>query len=139
MTPRELFLASDAALRSVIDRIPADALDRPAPREWSGKPDPTFRDILAAHAYDEAWIPDVVAGRTIEEVGDAHAGDPLGDDPIAAYDRINDTATAALADEPADDAVAHLSYGDRPLSEAYLHMATYRGFQAWSIAHELGI
>jgi hypothetical protein len=138
-TPRELFLAADAALRSVIDRIPADALGRPAPQEWSRIPDPTFRDILAAHASDEAWIPDVVAGRTIDEVGSAHDGDLLGADPIAAYDRLNDAAAAALASDPPADAVAHFSYGDYPLSEGLLHLATYRGFQAWSIAHELGI
>ena len=139
MTPRDLFLASDAALRSVIDRLPLDVLDRPAPAEWSRQPDPTFRDILAYHAFDEAWVPDVVAGRTADEVGDAYAGDLLGDDPIAAYDRLNDAAAQALAAEPPADAVAHLSYGDYPLSEGLLHMAVYRAFQAWSIAHELGI
>jgi hypothetical protein len=138
-TARELFLASDAALRNVIDRIPADALSRPAPAEWTRTPDPTFRDILAAHAFDEAWVPDVVAGRTAEEVGDAWSGDLLGDDPIGSYDRLHDAAAAALAEEPPADAIAHLSYGDYPLSEALLHMSVYRAFQAWSIAHELGI
>jgi hypothetical protein len=138
-TPRELFLASDAALRDVIDRIPSDALDRSAPQEWTRAPDPTYRDIVAAHAYDEAWVPDVVAGRTIDEVGDAHDGDLLGDDPIGSYDRINDAATEALAAEPADDAIAHFSYDTLPLNEGLLHLAAYRGFQAWAIAKELGI
>ena len=136
-TSRDLFLASDAALRSVIDRIPPEALDGPTPAEWSRKPDATLRDIVAAHAYDEAWVPDVVAGRPFDE--DAHRGDLLGDDPIAAYDRLNDAATAAVSRELPGDAIAHFSYGDYPLDEAFLHVSCYRAFQAWSIAHSLGL
>ena len=65
MRADELFLQSDAALRSVIDRIDPADLARPAPPQWTSRPDPTFRDILFAHAYDEAWIPGVLAGRSI--------------------------------------------------------------------------
>ena len=99
----------------------------------------TLRDILASHSYDEAWVPDVLAGLTIEEVGDRHAGDLLGEDPIASYDRVNDTATAAVRASSDLDATAHLSYGDFTVREFFVHTAIYRAFQAWSIAKELGI
>lgn len=130
---------SDAALRDVIDMIDLDQLDRHVPAEWSRKPDPTLRDILGYHAYDEAWVPDVLAGRTAEEVGTRHDGDLLGDDPIDNYDAINDVATdAAMRDlDPAK--IVHLSYGDYPLADYLVHISTYRAFQAWSIAHFLGL
>jgi hypothetical protein len=144
MTETEFFLASDADLRSVIDRLTPDDLARPAPPEWTSTPDPTLRDIVASHLYDESWVPDVVAGRTADEVGDRWAGDLAGDDPIAAYDRANDAATAAVTTAfpggvVPDDAVAHFSYGDFPMAEGLVHIGSYRAFQAWLIAKLVGI
>ncbi|WEO78262.1 hypothetical protein BJQ94_04275 [Cryobacterium sp. SO2] len=138
MKQKELFLQADAALRSVIDRITPDQLDRPAPAEWSRTPNPTVRDILAAHARDEAWVPDVLHGRTIDDAGDSYNGDLLGDDPVAAYDRLNDLATAAVNEDLDPDAIVHLSYGDFPVQDYLEHTSTYRAFQAWSIARQLG-
>jgi hypothetical protein len=139
MKQKELFLQSDAALRSVIDRIEPGQLALMAPAGWSRAENPTLRDILAYHAFDEAWVPDVLAGRTIAEVGDRYAGDLLGNDPIAAYDRFNELATAAVLASDDPDATAHLSYGDFTMGEALEHMSIYRAFQAWSIAKFIGL
>lgn len=139
MEQRELFLQSDAALRSVIDRITPEQLARPAPGEWTRVENPTLRDILAGHARDEAWVGDVLAGRTIEEVGDRFGGDLLGEDPIESYDRLNDGATAAVRQELDPAAIVHLSYGDYALAEYLQHASIYRAFQAWSIANFLGL
>lgn len=130
---------SDAALRDVIDMIDRDQLSLPAPAEWSRKPDPTLRDILGYHAYDEVWVPDVLAGRTAEEVGSRYDGDLLGDDPIASYDAINDAATDAVNRDLDYDKIVHLSYGDFPLGDYLVHTSIYRAFQAWSIGHFLGL
>jgi hypothetical protein len=139
MKQRDLFLMSDAALRDVIDMLDLDQLTTKVPADWSRKTDPTLRDIVAAHAYDEAWVPEVLAGKTVEEVGDRWSGELLGDDPIGTYDEFNDLATeAALADrDPAQ--VVHFSYGDWPLADGFVHLAVYRAFQAWSIANLVGL
>lgn len=134
-----MFLQADAALRFVIDQITPAQLELPAPAEWSRTANPTVRDILAAHAEDEAWLPAVLQGRTIDEVGDTYKNDLLGDDPIGNYDRINEATTTAVTADLDPDKVVHLSYGDYPLSEALQHCALYRAFQAWSIAHHLGL
>jgi uncharacterized protein (TIGR03086 family) len=139
MKQKELFLQADAALRSVIDRITPAQLALPSPAEWSRTPDPTVRDIIADHARDEAWVPDVLAGRTIDEVGDRYAGDLLGDDPVASYDRLNDLATAAVDSDLDPDKTVHLSYGDFPVTVYLEHISTYRAFQAWLIPKHLGI
>jgi len=139
MKQRELFLMSDAALRDVIDRIRPEQLELPVPAEWSQTPEPTLLDVVAAHAYDEAWVPDVLAGRTIDEVGDKYGGDLLGGDPLERYDRLNDAATVAV-NRPIDpDDVVHLSYGDFPVTTYLEHISTYRAFQAWSIAKHIGL
>lgn len=129
---------SDAALREVIDMIHPDQLSLAAPAEWSRRPNPTLRDILAYHAFDEAWVPDVLAGRTAAEVGSRYDGDLLGEDPMVSYGGINDTAAQAVAQGLDYDKVVHLSYGDFSLGEYLEHASTYRAFQAWSIAHFLG-
>lgn len=139
MNRQELFLMSDAALREVIDMIDPDQLSLAAPAEWSRKPNPTLLDILAYHAFDEAWVPDVLAGRTAGDVGSRYDGDLLGTDPIASYDEINDAATQAVSQELDYDKVVHLSYGDFSLGEYLEHTSTFRAFQAWSIAHLLGL
>jgi hypothetical protein len=136
---KELFLQADAALRSVFDRITPDQFTVPVPAEWTRAQDPVLRDIIAAHAYDEAWVPDVLVGRTAEDVGDRYSGDLLGDDPIASYDRLNDLATEAVRSDLDPEKIVHLSYGDFPLAEYLQHVSIYRAFQAWSIAKLLGL
>ena len=140
MNADDLFLASDAALRDVIDRLTPEHLAQRAPQEWTGQTtDPTIRDIVAAHAYDEAWVPDVLAGRGVAD-GDPWKGrDLLGDDPIAAYDAFNDLATAAVRERYDPEAVLRFQYGDYPASEGLLHLATYRAFQSWLIAKHVGL
>ncbi|TFD66626.1 hypothetical protein [Cryobacterium gelidum] len=139
MKQRDMFLQADAALRSVIDRITPAQLGLPAPAAWSRTENPTLRDILASHAEDEAWLPAVLAGRTIDEVGDTYQGELLGDDPIGNYDRINEATTMVVMADLDPDKVVHLSYGDYPLAEVLQHTALYRAFQAWSIARHIGL
>src|SRR3954453_16082036 len=48
-----------------------------------------LRTALARVARDEAWIPALLAGRTMAEGGpEAFDGDLLGDGPAAAFDRL---------------------------------------------------
>jgi hypothetical protein len=136
---QKLFIAADAAHREVFDQLKPADLDRSVPADWTGSDDPTLRDVVAAHARDEAWVPDVLAGKTMDEVGDTWKGDLLGDDPIGNYDRLNDLATAAASEPLKDGQIAHLSYGDFPVSDYLQHVSYYRGFQAWTIAKRIGI
>ena len=138
MKTDQLFLASDAALKSVIDRIDPADFDKPAPADWTQKPDPTIRDIIFAHTYDEAWVPDVLAGKAIADGDEYRDRDLLGDDPIAAYDAFNEAATAAVEKGATSDTF-HFQYGDYSAQEGYTHLAIYRAAQAWLIAKELGI
>ena len=142
MDARELFLESDAALRSVIDALTASDLELTAPADWSTghrSASLTVRDIVRRHAYDEAWIPDLLAGRTIDEVGDRWKSVLDSDDPIGSYDAIHDAATAAMSAPGLDQGMTlHFSYGDYPFHEGILHPTSYRAFQSWQIARLVG-
>ena len=142
MDARELFLLSDAALRSVVDSLTPSDLELAAPAEWSTghrSASLTLGDIVLRHAYDEAWIPDLLAGRTIEEVGDQWKPVLTSDDPIGTYDAIHDAATAAMSAPDLDQGMTlHFSYGDYPFREGILHPTSYRAFQSWHIARLVG-
>jgi hypothetical protein len=140
MEARDLFLASDAALRSVIEHLTPADLEHAVPADWSRAKVSTLRDILGLHARDEAWVPDVLAGLTIDEVGDRWEGDLLGDDPIAGYVKLNQRAEeAALGLFLEFDSIVHFSYGDYTMSEGFIHLAIYRAFQSWQIANLVGL
>src|ERR1700710_3052226 len=118
---QQLFLLSDAALREVIDQFTPATLQLAVPAAWSTNKTTTMSGLLANHAKDEAWVPDVIAGKTIEEVGDTWKGDLLGTDPVGNYDKLNDLATAAVRKPIADGQIAHLSYGDFPVADFLQH------------------
>jgi hypothetical protein len=139
VSQQKLFLAADSALREVIDQLKPADLEREAPAEWTTAGIPTLRAVLEAHTRDEAWVPDVIAGKTMGEVGDTWRGDLAGDDPIGAYDRYNDLATAAASKPLVEGQVAHMSYGDYPVTTFFEHTSFYRGFQAPLIAKLVGI
>jgi len=136
---QNLFLAADAALREVIDQFTPEILGMAVPAEWSSNKTTTMSGLLANHAKDEAWVPDVIAGKTMDEVGDKWKGDLLGSDPIGNYDTLNDAAVAAVSKPIADGQIAHLSYGDFPVPTYLEHTSYYRGFQAPLIAQVAGI
>ncbi|HEX3678345.1 MAG TPA: hypothetical protein VHU90_01345, partial [Galbitalea sp.] len=107
-TQQQLFLAADAALREVVDQFTPAILALAVPPEWSSNKAATMTALLANHAKDEAWVPDVIAGKTMDEVGDTWKGDLLGGDPVGNYDKLNDLAIAAVSKPIADGQIAHL-------------------------------
>jgi len=141
METRDLFLASDGAMREVVSRLTPADLEHPVPADWSRAPVSTLRDVLALHAMDEAWVPDLLAGKTIDEVGDRWKGELLGEEPIDNYLALNLAAEQAALNEflDVDATMVHFTYGDYPLQEGFVHIAIYRAFQAWMIARLVGM
>jgi uncharacterized protein (TIGR03086 family) len=107
---------------------------------WS---DPTPNDdwdvrALVNHVVGEnRWAPPLLAGSTIEEVGDRLDGDLLGDDPVDAWDRSADEALAAAAGADLD-ATVHLSFGDVPASEYLWQLTADAAIHAWDLARATG-
>jgi uncharacterized protein (TIGR03086 family) len=84
------------------------------------------------------WVPELVGGRTIEEVGDRLDGDVLGSDPMAAYDESAMVAAAAFKEPGAMERPVAVSYGPVP-GEVYAgHRFIDVLVHGWDIAKSTG-
>jgi uncharacterized protein (TIGR03086 family) len=108
--------------------------------QWSHPTPCTEWDVhhLVNHLVNEnRWTPPLMAGRSIEQVGDRFDGDLLGDDPKAAWD---DAARAALDAIGAPGAMArtvHLSFGDHPGEEYAWQLFVDHLIHAWDLARAI--
>ena len=65
---------------------------------------------LVNHVVGELlWLPPLLAGQTIAEVGDRFDGDVLGDDPLATFVAAAAAARAAFGRDGAQDGTVHLA------------------------------
>jgi uncharacterized protein (TIGR03086 family) len=127
MNEASVFVLVDRALNGVVGGI--------ADEQWGTEiaegvvfreGDRTLRDLVNHFASDESWVPDVLAGRTADEVGDAYAGDLLGDEPKAGFAKLVDRAVKAVNEDYDPARTTHLSYGDYPAKTYLLHIAIFR-------------
>jgi uncharacterized protein (TIGR03086 family) len=142
--PLQAFVLADRALERVVQQVRDDQWELVLPDDFArmaAKDERvTLRQVIGYHAYDEAWMPDMLAGRTMDEVGrDRYDGDLLGDDPRAAFAALVDRAVAAARSVDDLDRVVHWSYGDFPLREGIWHPISFRGLRTVDLARVLGL
>lgn len=125
---RALDLLGDRA-RGIAD----GSWDRPTPcAEWD------VRDLVEHNVRENYWAEQLLAGRTIEEVGDRFAGDLLGDDPVEDYDDSARRAREAAAREGALNRDVHVSYGPIPGAAFLEHRWIDLVVHAWDLAVATG-
>ncbi|NHC13313.1 TIGR03086 family protein [Motilibacter deserti] len=138
----EAFVQADQAAVGLVAQILAAEWELLLPPvfDMPGADRPTpLRQVVSRLAYDDAWVPDMLAGRTMEEVGrDAYAGDLLGDDPAAALARIAAAAQRAAGQVTDRDAAVHCSYGDAPVWDYFWQLVVARTLAAHDTALLLG-
>jgi hypothetical protein len=143
MRQTELFVQADRALDGVVAQVRDDQWQMEMPESFftrSVDHRPTLREILSYHAYDDAWVPDMLAGRTMDEVGrDLYRGDLLGDDPKARFAEIVERACAAALAVEDLDFVVHASFGDFPAGGYLWQVTSFRAFRAHELARILGL
>ncbi len=144
MRDQDVFVLADTALSSVVSQIGAEQWDMTMPADFpTSSTEPlTLRAVVDQHAYEDAWVPDMLAGRTMDDVGaDAYKGDLLGEDRIAAFAAIVATAVASV--QAFDDAdlenVVHCSFGDFSAHDFLLQCNAFRGLRAREIALVIGV
>jgi hypothetical protein len=142
MSEPDVFMLADNALNDVVTQIKNDqwAMEMPpsfARRETDRSP--TLREIINYHAYDDAWVPDMLAGKTMAEVGvEKYKGDLLGDQPKANFAAIVHKAVAAAKGLNDLERTVHTSFGDFP-ARGYLWQANmFRGLRAHDIGKVIG-
>ena len=142
MNEQKLFVLADRTLADVVAQIPDDQWDRPMPSEFPMAQEDegvTLRRVINYHAYDDAWVPDILTGATIDEAGtDKYDGDLLGDDPKASFAALVEAACAAVEQLDDPERTTHLTYGEFSAREYLTHITTFRGLRAYDIAKVVG-
>jgi hypothetical protein len=137
-----VFILADTALNHVVSKIKDDQWSMEMPASFQTRRmdhRPTLREIINYHAYDDAWVPDMLAGRTMDEVGkDRYQGDLLGDDPKGRFVEFVEVACTAAREFDDLDRVVHLSFGDFKAREYFWQINMYRGLRAHEIARVIG-
>jgi uncharacterized protein (TIGR03086 family) len=143
MDEREIFELADRRLNEVVAQVGDDQWDIKVPA-WFARSrtdlTPTVREIANYHAYDDSWVPDMLEGRTMDEVGrDKYKGDLLGDDPKGAFSTIVDRACAAARANKDLDRIVHCSFGDFPARVYLWQITAFRGTRSHDIAKVIGV
>lgn len=142
VSEQEVFLLAERALKNVIDRIRDD--------QWAMKMPPSFarrdgrtvtlREIVNYHAYDDAWVPAMLAGKTMDEAGKvAFEGDLLGGDPKGNFAAIVEAACAAALGLDDLERTVHCSFGDYTAREYLWQINGFRGLRTHDIARAIGV
>jgi hypothetical protein len=143
MAEPDVFQLADRALARVVAQIAPGQWDLILPSTFAtrSRPEPpSLRTLINYHAYDDAWVPDMLAGLTMEAAGtDKFDGDLLGDDPVGSFEAIVERACAAAAGVTDLDAVAHLSFGDYSVREYFWQINQFRALRAHDIALVIGV
>jgi uncharacterized protein (TIGR03086 family) len=137
MTIQELFIMSNEALQRVIAQISDDQWMLDMPKGSSRQP-MTLKEAIQYHTYDDAWVPDVLEGKTKEEVGDKYESLRSADDVRKNYDEYSQRANEAVRNCSDLDRIVHLSYGDFPAREYIQHIISFRAFRSYDIARLIG-
>jgi uncharacterized protein (TIGR03086 family) len=143
LTEPEVFVLADHALNDVVARIRDDQWAMEMPASFATRVTdhrPTLREIINYHAYDDAWVPDMLAGKTMAEAGlDNFKGDLLGEEPKLRFAEIVVKACAAAAEIDDLDRTVHCSFGDFPARGYFWQTNMFRGLRAHDIAKVIGI
>jgi uncharacterized protein (TIGR03086 family) len=143
MDERDVFVLADRTLNRVVAQIRDDQWSMVMPPEFptrvSDHP-PALREIINYHAYDDAWVPDMLAGKTMEEAGKStFDGDLLGADPKAAFAAFVEKSCAAAMALADLGRTVHCSFGDYPAREYLWQINGFRGLRANDIARVIGV
>ncbi len=114
---------------------------RVANDQWSAATPCTEWDVraLVNHVAGEyVWVPEMLAGKTVADVGDRFDGDLLADDPMGRLREARQAALTALKTPGALERTVHLSFGDVPAADYARQMTIDSTIHAWDLARATG-
>jgi uncharacterized protein (TIGR03086 family) len=107
-------------------------------RASTPNPEWDVRDLVNHLVNENRWTPPLLAGSSIEEVGDRFEGDLLGDDPTGAWGDSSRQAARAVQEDGAMERTVHLSFGDVPGEEYAMQLFADHLIHAWDLARAIG-
>lgn len=133
MDTQEYFERSAALFDERVRAITDGQWSDPTPcTEWN------VRDLVDHLTNECLWVPPLMEGRTIAEVGDRFDGDSLGDDPVGSWSAARSSAEQAVAERGALDRTVHLSYADVPGHHYIRQLSRDLLIHSWDLARGIG-
>jgi uncharacterized protein (TIGR03086 family) len=138
MDGAELFLACLGQATLVVKQVLPEHYANATPdTEW------TVHDLIGHMFYELSWVPDILEGKTIAEVGSKYDGDLIGDDDqvsglaVRWQDEVDRAETAVSEADP--DETAHLSFGDLTNDDYLAQAGTDQLIHAWDLGKAIGV
>ncbi|MFF4529582.1 TIGR03086 family metal-binding protein [Streptomyces sp. NPDC001407] len=118
-----------------------DRVHAVGPGQWSD-PTPctewTVRELVNHLTAEQLWVPPLLDGASIEDLGDTLDGDVLGDDPVATWDAAVAGAREAFAAPGALKRTVQLSYGPTAADAYASQMVSDAVVHAWDLSRAIG-
>lgn len=131
--PHHLFRRAVDAFGDRLSAVPDGAWEAPTPcPEW------TVRDLVGHVVEEELWVPALLAGETVEEIGDRFAGDVLGRDPVSAWQSAAARAREATADDAVLTAPVRLPSGEIRGADYLWEMFADHLIHTWDLGRAIG-
>lgn len=131
MNPKEMFARSAGTAAASIHLIQPEHLENETPcTDWN------LKQLLNHMVGELLWMPELLRGKTIAEVGTRFDGNVVGIDPVKAWRHAVDAALVAVKQTKLTK-VVHLSYGDVPAKHYISEMATEMLIHGWDVDQSL--
>jgi len=131
MNAKELFAHSLAQATNTIKCVRAGDFVNATPcTDWD------CRTLVNHMLYELSWVPDILAGKTIAEIGSKHDGDLLGNDHYQAWHLAAHKAAEAVRKVDLHKTV-HLSFADVPAEYYVQQVAGDLLLHAWDVDQSL--
>jgi uncharacterized protein (TIGR03086 family) len=133
MTAKELYLYALGEATKVVQEVDPEQMEFPTPdTDWS------VYDLLQHITYELAWTADIVASKTIAEVGDKYEGVLFNSDLVGVWEHYEPITRAAV--EACDEnGQAHLSYADKTVREYLLEAGNDQLVHAWDLSEAVSV
>lgn len=131
MDPKELFIYAVGQANGCVKHLREDEFGNKTPcSEWN------LKELLNHMVYELLWVPELLQGKTVADIGDKYEGDVLGENPVESWQKASKAALAAV--KSADlDAPTHLSYADVPASRYITEMGGEMLIHGWDLGQSI--
>jgi uncharacterized protein (TIGR03086 family) len=109
--------------------------------QWRDPTPDTDWDVrmLVNHVtVEQLWVPPLVQGSSVAEVGSRFDGDQLGDDPVGVWDAAVSGSLAAFGASGMFERTVSLASGEKAVAEYCWEMTTDALIHSWDLACAVG-
>jgi uncharacterized protein (TIGR03086 family) len=134
MTPLELYQKAGREFGRRLKLVEQSQWLLPTPNaEWN------VRTLVNHVTAEDLWVPPLMAGQSVSQVGGRFDGDVLGQNPKTAFEEAFAAASSAFAEPGGAGKTVHLSSGDVPGKDYASQLFIDHLIHAWDLAKALGV